>query len=144
MAIDAAQAEGIVARELRRLLQNLERPPGPDLGLGLQTLFAHHWSDAAGLQIEAISNPNLRIYGDLRIGIRGLMIWRESKEGPWAELFGADVSVDAEQDRLVDYTLYFGRKDKPGRLVPEKQRATLLPELRQIQERQWWKIFRKA
>jgi hypothetical protein len=128
--------EALIARDARRVLDNPERPPTADLSVGLRSLLSHH---LPGPAFEGVVQPTLRIRTDHRLEIRGLMVWGEQ----WAEVFGADLELAEGREALVDYVLYFGRKDRPGRKVPVDQRAEVLAELRKAGEWAWAHVFKK-
>jgi len=128
--------EALIARDARRVLDNPERPPTADLSLGLRTLLQRHLSSPV---FEALLHPTLRIRSDDRLEVRGLM----EGEG-CVELFGADLHLAAEGDALIDYVLYFGRQDLPGRKVKVDQRAEILPELRKAGEWSWLRTFKRT
>ena len=130
--------EALIARDARRVLDNPERPPTADLSLGLRTLLSHH---LPSMKFEGVVQPTLRIRTDHKLEVRGLMVWEEA--GTWVELFGADLHLAEDRDALVDYVLYFGRKDLPGRKVSVEQRAEILPELRKAGEWSWAQVFRR-
>ena len=130
--------EALIARDARRVLDNPERPPTADLSLGLRTLLSQY---LPSLKFEGVVQPTLRIRSDHRIEVRGLMAWEEA--GTWVELFGADLHLAEDRDALVDYVLYFGRKDRPGRKVSVEQRAEIVAELRRSGEWSWAQVFRR-
>lgn len=134
--MDAREVEALIARDARRVLDNPERPPTADLSLGLRSLLAIHLPGS----YEGVVHPTLRIRPDYRLEVRGLMVWGEG----WVELFGADLHPAEDRDVLLDYTLYFGRKDLPGRKVADAQRSEILPELRKAGEWSWDRIFKKG
>ena len=131
--MDNAEIEALVAREARRVLDNPERPPTPDLGLGLRSLFLVHWRD---LPLEDIVHPTLRILPEYRLKIRGLMVWAVGGER-WVEVCGADLKPAEDRDALLEFALFFGRQDRPNRKVPYDRRSDLLPELRTVGEWSW-------
>ena len=128
--------EALIARDARRVLDNPERPPTADLSLGLRTLLSRH---LPSMTFEGVVQPTLRIRTDHKLEVRGLMVWGEA--GTWVELFGADLHLAENQDALVDYVLYFGRKDLPGRKVSVEQRAEIAPDLRKPGEWTWAQVF---
>lgn len=128
-------AEAMVARDARRVLDNPERPPTSDLGRGLASLLALH---LPSLTFGELLHPTLRIRPDYRIEVRGLLQFAQ-----WVELFGADLQPAEDRDVLLDYTLTFGRKDLPDRRILAEQRAEILPELRRSGEWSWLHVFRK-
>jgi hypothetical protein len=128
--------EALIARDARRVLDNPERPPTADLSVGLRSLLSRHLPAPA---FEGILQPTLRIRADDRLEVRGLIAWEQ-----WVELFGADLHLAADREALLDYVLYYGRKDRPGRRVEAEQRAELLAELRKPGEWSWLQTYRKA
>ena len=137
MTMDVGQIETMIAREARRVLDNPERPPTPDLSLGLQALLSLH---LPGTMFDGVLHPTLRIRKDHRLDLRGLMVWGEQ----WVELFGADLRPAEDQDILLDYVLYFGRQDLPDRKVKYEERAEILPELRRAGEWSWLRTFKRC
>jgi len=135
--MDIAEIEAMIARETRRVLDNPERPPTPDLSLGLEALLSLH---LPGTRFDGVLHPTLRIRKDHRLDLRGLMVWGEQ----WVELFGADLHPEEDRDALVDYVLYFGRQDLPDRKVKVEQRAEILPELRRAGEWSWLRTFKRS
>jgi len=132
---DAAQIEATIARESRRLIDNLEHPPTPELLQALQSLFAIHH----GGSFDGILQPTIRVQSDHQLMVRGLLTW-----SGWVELFGADLTLAEDRDALVDYVLTFGRKDAPDRKITTERRAEILPELRKTGEWSWGQVFRKG
>ena len=133
--MDASPIEATIARESRRLVDNLEHPPTPELLQALQSLFAMH----LGGSFDAILQPTIRVQSEHQLMVRGLL----SCSG-WVELFGADLTLAEDRDALVDYVLTFGRKDAPDRKIPHDRRAEILPELRKTNEWSWGQVFRKG
>jgi hypothetical protein len=129
--------EALIARDARRVLDNPERPPTADLGMGLCSLLARH---LPAMTFESVLQPTLRIRTDHKLEVRGLMVWG----GQWVELFGADLHPAEDRDLLLDYALYFGRQDLPDRKVKYEQRAEILPELRKAGEWSWLRTFRRG
>lgn len=127
------EIEATIAREARRLIDNLEHPPTPELLQALQALFGLH----QGGTYEAILQPTIRVENELQLQIRGLLAWSGR-----VELFGAELKLAESPDALLDYTLRFGRHDAPDREVPFDRRAEILPELRKT-DWTWAKVFRK-
>src|SRR5687767_6040968 len=107
--MDPGPTEAMIAREARRLVDNLEHPPSAELLQGLRSLFARH----QGGTFDAILQPTIRVQNERQLQIRGLL-----GSSGWVELFGADLTLAEEGDALVDYALYFGRKDAPERKIP--------------------------
>lgn len=126
--------EATIARESRRLIDNLEHPPTPELLLALRSLFAAHLGGA----FDGVLQPTIRVENERKLQIRGLLA---SSGG--VELFGAELELADEGDGLVDYVLTYGRKDAPGRQVALDRRAEILPELRKSGEWSWANTFRK-
>ena len=127
------EIETTIAREARRLVDNLEHPPTPELLRALQSLFGLH----QGGTFEAILQPTIRVENERQLQIRGLLAWSGR-----VELFGAELKLAENQDAVLDYTLRFGRQDAPDRMVPFDRRAEVLPELRKT-DWTWGKVFRK-
>lgn len=125
----------MIAREARRVLDNPERPPTADLSSGLASLLTLH---LPSMTFDGLLHPTLRIRPPYQLDIRGLLV---TKHG--VEVFGADLHPAEDRDALLDYALYFGRKDQPDRKVPVEQRADILPELRQAGW-SWAQVFRKG
>jgi hypothetical protein len=144
MATDPGQLEAMIAREARRVLDNPERPPTPDLSLGLQSLLSHHFRDSEGTSFDGVVQPTIRIRKDHRLEVRGLMVCAQrGSPRQWVELFGADLHPAEDQDVLHDYVLYFGRGDLPGRKVAYEQRTELLAELRKAGDWSWAHVFKR-
>jgi hypothetical protein len=133
--MDPQEIEQLIARDARRVLDNPERPPTADLSVGLRSLLSRHLPEPA---FEGLLQPTLRIRADDRLEVRGLIAW-----GPWVELFGADIHLAADREALLDYVLYFGRKDQPDRRVPVERRAELIQEVRKPGEWAWAQVFRR-
>jgi len=131
---NAMEIEATIARESRRLVDNLEHPPTPELLQALRSLFAVHH----GCTFDAILQPTIRVQSEQELQIRGLLV-----SAGWIEVFGADLKLADQGDALVDYSLYFGRKDAPDRKIPVDRRAEILPELRKQNEWSWGRVFRK-
>jgi hypothetical protein len=127
--------EALIARDARRVLDNPERPPTADLSVGLRSLLSRHLPAPS---FEGILQPTLRIKADDRLEVRGLIAWEQ-----WVELFGADLHIAADREALLEYVLYFGRKDQPDRRIPVEQRAELIQELRKPGEWAWAQVFRR-
>ena len=128
--------EALIARDARRVLDNPERPPTADLSVGLCSLLSRH---LPSVKFESVVQPTLRIRTDHKLEVRGLMVWGEQ----WVEVFGADLHLAEDREALVDYVLYFGRKDLPGRKVSVEQRAEIAPDLRKPGEWTWAQVFRR-
>ena len=134
MPIDIVATEAVIARESRRLVDNLEHPPTPELLQALQSLFAVHQGGA----FDGILQPTIRVQNDHQLIIRGLLSW-----SGLVELFGAELTLAEGRDALLDYVLNFGRGDAPDRKISTEQRAQILPELRKAGEWSWAQTFRK-
>jgi hypothetical protein len=132
--MDSVQIEATIARESRRLIDNLEHPPTPELLQALQSLFAAHHGGA----FDAVLQPTIRVENEQKLQIRGLLATSGG-----VELFGAELELSETGDALVDYVLTYGRKDAPDRKVAVDRRAEILPELRKTGEWSWAKTFRK-
>jgi hypothetical protein len=132
--IDISKTEAVIAREARRLVDNLEHPPTAELLQALQSLFAVHQGGA----FEAIVQPTIRVQNEQQLIIRGLLSW----DGR-VELFGAELTLAEGRDALLDYVLNFGRGDASDRKIPYDQRTRILPELRKAGEWSWAQTFRK-
>jgi hypothetical protein len=126
--------ETTIARESRRLIDNLEHPPTPELLQALQSLFAVHH----GGSFDAVLQPTIRVENEQKLQIRGLLV-----STGCVELFGAELNLAEKGDGLVDYVLTYGRKDAPGRKIAVDRRAEILPELRKTAEWTWAKVYRK-
>lgn len=132
--MDLSEIEGTIARESRRLIDNLEHPPTAELLQALQSLFAIHQGGA----FDGILQPTIRVESDHRLVLRGLLSW-----SGWVELFGAELTLTENQNALQDFVLTFGRRDAPGRKVAVDRRAEILPELRKTGEWSWAQTWRK-
>jgi hypothetical protein len=132
--IDITKTEAVIAREARRLVDNLEHPPTAELLQALHSLFAVHQGGA----FEAIVQPTIRVQNEHQLVIRGLLSWSGR-----VELFGAELTLAEGTNALLDYVLTFGRGDAPDRKIPYDQRSQLLPELRKAGEWTWAQTFRK-
>jgi len=128
------ELEAVIAREARRLVDNLEHPPSAELLQALQSLFGIH----LGGTFDGILQPTIRVRSEQDLQIRGLLV---SSGG--VELFGAELKLADSGDALVDYVLSYGRKDAPDRKIPVERRAEILPELRKTGEGSWAKVYRK-
>jgi len=128
------EIEPTIARETRRLIDNLEHPPSAELLQALQSLFALHH----GRTYDGILQPTIRVQSEQELQIRGLLI---SSGG--VEIFGAELKLPDSGDTLVDYVLSYGRKDAPDRKIPVDRRAEILPELRKTGEWAWALVTRK-
>ena len=126
--------EATIAREARRLVDNLEHPPSAELLQALQSLFALHHGGA----FDGILQPTIRVQNEQHLQIRGLLV-----SSGCVELFGAELKLRDGGDALDDYVLSYGRKDAPDRKVPVERRAEILPELRKTGDWSWAKVARK-
>jgi hypothetical protein len=129
--MDAGPIEAIIAREARTLLDNLERPPSPELLQALQSLFALRHGGA----FDGVIQPTIRVENDHQLIVRGLLGWSGC-----VEVFAAELTLAENRDTLANYVLSFGRQDAPNRKVPYDRRAELLPELR---KGNWAQTFRR-
>ena len=132
--MDPGRIEATIAREARRLVDNLEHPPSAELLQALQSLFTRHH----GGTFDAILQPTIRVQNEQQLQIRGLLV-----SSGCVEVFGADLTLADGREALDDYVLYYGRQDLPGRKVAVDQRADLLPELRKTTEWAWAQTYRK-
>jgi len=128
------QIEAVIAREARRLVDNLEHPPSAELLQALQSLFGIHH----GASFDGILQPTIRVQSEQELQIRGLLV-----SSGRVELFGAELKLPDRGDALADYVLTFGRQDAPDRQIPVDRRAEILPELRKTGEWSWAKVYRK-
>ena len=133
--MELQQIEALIAREARRLVDNLEHPPSAELLQALQSLFARHHGGA----FDGILQPTIRVQNERQLQIRGLL-----GGSGLVELFGAELKLAEDRDALLDYVLTFGRQDAPDRRIPVDRRAEILPELRKTAEWSWAKVYRKA